>query len=187
MTYIKPDKFLTLTEFRVTGREVDQATLEEAAGTDLEGADGGRLYVGNCYIEGSKADGYCLTIMNESWVAPLHTLEAILYAFARTEVLPKPDDELTALSQEWRDFCRGEGLACVSADEMPMDDLTGAQRDYIRDFIQRWERASEPPAPITDTYTRALEHALRQIRDDYLTLDECDVRRIANDALGSKR
>lgn len=159
MEYLKPDRFLTLTEFRATGRDVDQATLEEAAGTDLDGGAGGRLYVGNLYIERGTDKVWGLTIMNDSWVAPLRTLEALLYAYARTEILPAPADEQAALIDEWRTFLLDEGLQPHSADEMPSELLGAAQRSYVRGYIKRWEsmeRRNAPPA----YRIRALETAL---------------------------
>lgn len=167
MSYIKPDRFLTLTEFRATGRDVNQAELEEAAGTDLGGNEGGRVYVGSLYIEraerSASADGcWCLVIMNESWLGPLRTLEALLYAYARTEILPKPADEQAAMIDEWRRFCRDEGLACVSADEMPTDTLSGAQRSYVYWFRDRWESMERRNVPPADRVA-ALEFALRNM------------------------
>jgi hypothetical protein len=142
-------KFLSLPEFRATGRDVGPAELEEAAGTELEGNIGGRVYGdGHLYIEryngagGSLAYGACLTIMNESWVGDLTTLEALLYAFARDEAMEQPADQQAALIDEWKDFCDHEALVDYSADEVPLHQLNEAQRDYVKQFIARWERSA---------------------------------------------
>lgn len=146
--------FMTLSEFRASGREVNHRELEEVAGTDLGHEQGGRVYAGRCYIE-HYADEWALTIMNDSWTGPLKTLEAILYDFARIEVLPRLTgaDEEQALIDEWATFCKDEGLPHIDAQEllhMLMSDLEqyssadtrqvlDAQVAYTRGYIQRWD------------------------------------------------
>ena len=44
-----------------------------------------------------------------------------------------------ALCDEWQQWCESQGLECLSADEMPYDDLSQEQRRYIHSFIMRWE------------------------------------------------
>lgn len=154
-----PYAFMTLTEFRASGREVNHRELEEVAGTDLGHEQGGRAYVGRCYIE-HYADEWCLTIMNDSWTGPLQTLEAILYGFARVEIFPTltGEDENQALIDEWQTFCKDEGLPHIDAEEMlhmlredaVRADSDGRQRivaqsAYTRDFIQRWDRWAGKP------------------------------------------
>lgn len=146
--------FMTLSEFRASGREVNNAELEEAAGCELGHNQGGRVYGhGYLYIE-HYADEWCLTIMNDSWTGPLKTLEAILYGYARVEILPhlKGEDEQQALIDEWQTFCKDEGLPHIDAEEllhMLREDavradadgrqLIEAQSAYTRDYISRWE------------------------------------------------
>lgn len=151
----EPFPFMTLTEFRASGREVNNAELEEIAGTDLGHNQGGRVYAhGYLYVE-HYADEWCLTIMNDSWTGPLQTLEAILYGYARVEILPRlpENEEMAALCDEWRTFCRDEGLDCLDAGEMLIDRQSAqenatpedrsmilAQIAYVKDYIQRWDR-----------------------------------------------
>jgi hypothetical protein len=204
--------FMTLTEFRATGRDVDQAELDSITGTDTGGEDGGRVYCERLYINKTlsqrahvgEPDSYCLTIMNDSWVGELRTLEALLYGFARCEMLPKPEDQVQALIDEWQTFCRDEGLECWAAEEMQNHGpINPVQAAYVADFIERWDcwvhgkdpfarpakptPAADPSRPSGEGYIHGLEAALRQIRDEYITLDECDIRRIANNALEGKR
>lgn len=144
----EPYPFMTLSEFRASGREVNHRELEEIAGTDLGHDQGGRAYAhGYLYVE-HYADEWCLTIMNDSWTGELKTLEAILYGYARIEILPRLTgaDEQQALIDEWATFCKDEGLECVDAEEMLHAAikgkliLTSAQRGYLEDFIHRWEQ-----------------------------------------------
>lgn len=137
--------FLTLTEFRATGSDATADELEAAAGTELSGAPG-RIYKFATYIERMPApakpgEEWCLTVMNDSWAGPLHTLEALLYSFVRTEVIAHlaDDAEYRALVEEWEEFCVAEKLEAVSADEMSLEKLTAPQRSYVRQFIERWE------------------------------------------------
>jgi hypothetical protein len=45
-------------------------------------------------------------------------------------------DSLTAEYQSWLD---NEGLPQLSADELLSEDLTPKQREYVSDFLRRWE------------------------------------------------
>lgn len=151
--------YLTLTEFRATGREVDQAELENVAGTELGLDQGGRVYAGGLYIE-HHGDTWHLCIMRDSWLSDhLQTLEAILYGFARVEAMDKPADQQAAMIDEWQTFCRDEGLQCVSADEMPHESLTDVQLAYVRDYIERWERMELVKSIAADA-NETLRHAL---------------------------
>lgn len=159
--------YMTLTQFRATGRDVDAAELEDVAGTELGHDKGGRVYVGNIYIESHTSEQWALTIMNDSWVGPLKTLEALLYAFARGEVLARPQGigaEENALCDEWHTFCVDENLECCSADEMRLSELSATQRSYVRGFIERWRDWEHATAlarmPLVDMVT-SIEALLR--------------------------
>lgn len=149
-------EYMTLTQFRETGRSLDAAELERITGCDLTGnTHGGRLYAGNTYIERcpNKLTGrlqWQLDIMHSSWTGSLRTLEALLYSFCRTEVfqqLETGEAEFDALVEEWRTFCADEGLWHVSADEAVtlwrrdnQQQLTPAVESYVLQFNERWDR-----------------------------------------------
>lgn len=145
--------FMTLTEFRASGRDVDADQLAEVAGLD-DFEDGGRVYAQHFYIERSpKMAGteWCLNISNQSWIGELAPLEAILYGYARTEGMADPPDQEAALIDEFQTFCRDAGLPQLSADELLLiarfaGKISAAQIAYIEDFISRWDRhGSEGP------------------------------------------
>lgn len=47
-----------------------------------------------------------------------------------------------ALHEEWKGYCKGEGLPCISACELIHNErLTPRQQQYIRGFIVRWDEA----------------------------------------------
>lgn len=47
-----------------------------------------------------------------------------------------------ALHAEWVDYCKAQGLPCISADELLHEDnITATQRRYIANFIAIWEEA----------------------------------------------
>lgn len=47
-----------------------------------------------------------------------------------------------ALHAEWVDYCKAQGLPCISADELLHEDnITATQRRYITNFIAIWEEA----------------------------------------------
>lgn len=165
-----PYAFMTLSEFRASGREVNNEDLAKVAGMEFDHNQGGRVYAyNNVYIE-HYADEWCLTIMNDSWTGPLKTLEAILYGFARVEIFPTltGEDEQQALIDEWQTFCKDEGLPHIDAEEllhMLREDavradadgrqLIEAQSAYTRDYIERWEHwAKETVDRIVQTHTR---------------------------------
>lgn len=75
---------MTLDEFRTTGRDVGD--LSEYETLEAQGLSGpGRVYEPELCIEGTAADGYHLTIGNDSRTGPLVELEARLYAYAVSE------------------------------------------------------------------------------------------------------
>jgi hypothetical protein len=51
------------------------------------------------------------------------------------------DETETDLCDALADYCKAQGLECRSADEMLVDDsLTPAQRDWLSEFVTRWDR-----------------------------------------------
>jgi hypothetical protein len=52
------------------------------------------------------------------------------------------EPKLAALSRELEHWCRGQNLPFRSADELHFrDDITGEQRAWLGDFIERWWEA----------------------------------------------
>ena len=47
------------------------------------------------------------------------------------------------LHEEWKSYCKAEGLPCISATELVASErLTAAQRFYVKGFIARFEETS---------------------------------------------
>jgi hypothetical protein len=46
---------------------------------------------------------------------------------------------LASLSAHWGAWCAAQGLPCLSADEMPLEMMTDAQRTHTGRFIEAWE------------------------------------------------
>lgn len=81
---------MTLDEFRATGRDVGD--LSEYDTLEAQGLSGpGRVYEQELCLEGTAANGYHLTIGNESFTAPLRFLEERLYEWAISEGYLNPD------------------------------------------------------------------------------------------------
>ena len=61
----------------------------------------------------------------------------------RHDVESEINAELTALTREYSDWNKAQGLSLGSADEHLSDEtLTAEQRAWLRNFSQRWEGAS---------------------------------------------
>lgn len=43
------------------------------------------------------------------------------------------------LSAEYQDWCDQQGLPVMSADELLREKITAAQREWVIDFIKRWD------------------------------------------------
>lgn len=74
---VRAMRFMTLDEFRATGRDV--ANLEEFNECD-QGP--GRVYAGDCTIA-LDVEGWCCTISNDSRMGTLADMEAFLFDWAR--------------------------------------------------------------------------------------------------------
>lgn len=140
--------YLTLTQFRATGRDVNDQELAQATGQGIDSVspDGGRVYAGDRYIELDGHNKWFLTLGNRSWYGELKTLEASLYAHAREDgIMDAPPDEEVAFIEEWLTFCRDEGLPDnVSADEMNTHaTLNTEQYSYVQNFIRRLDEWSD--------------------------------------------
>lgn len=48
------------------------------------------------------------------------------------------------LCREYDAWCAEQKLPHISADELICEDVTDAQRAWLRDFISRWEEATAP-------------------------------------------
>lgn len=46
-----------------------------------------------------------------------------------------------ALIEELQDYCREQGLPHMSADELQSEEITDAQRAYLKDYCERWDAA----------------------------------------------
>lgn len=132
---------MNLYQFQVTGRDTaNLATVIPDQG--LEGR-AGRIYAGDAFIEGDAANGYCLTLNNESWAGELAKLESILYVWCLTECPDNMDvsDDLSLALANVANATSLETLASIIAE--PREDsgscaLLDDSCDINECAIQAW-------------------------------------------------
>ena len=81
--YTPPEGFMTVEQFRATGRDVVDLGAE-IPGQDLEGQSG-RIYHGGAYLMLQVDGQWSLILGNEEYWEPLWALEERLYLWARDE------------------------------------------------------------------------------------------------------
>ena len=88
---------------------------------------------------------YCDAVANNE-IAPglrdQHEMAAALEDMGWITIGEPLEDDLVA---EYAAWCRQQRLPQISAHELAIEDVTEAQREWLRDFIERWQRAIKPP------------------------------------------
>lgn len=51
------------------------------------------------------------------------------------------NDPLVALCDEYRTWCEANGVPYISADEHTLESLAAPHREWILDFLRRWDEA----------------------------------------------
>lgn len=93
---------MTLDEFRATGRDVQDVT--KVHGWESFDAAAGRVYHGDLVIEGTEAEGWCLTVGGDTKTGKLPALESELYDYGVLEGIvtaEAPPGTLVAPPPRW--------------------------------------------------------------------------------------
>jgi len=57
--------------------------------------------------------------------------------------MPNQTDAVESLIAELSDYCKAQNLPMMCALELQSEDITPTQREWLKDYCQRWDSAVE--------------------------------------------
>jgi hypothetical protein len=143
---------MTFEQFQASKTWCDDLPNELVNSNEGERKPRGWLYVGSLYVEQVTNEwpencrdegGWYLLLERDEWITDdLEALERKLYAWAMSSGWA--DVGINDLIGEYETWNKINGLDLGSADEHLFDeDLTDAQRAWLRNFSARWEQVAQ--------------------------------------------